>query len=111
MQSRVSLPLRSRRSPKGSRRRPPRSMPGAGAIPDLHVKVRKPGEWPSFAYIHARIQVRRTKYRYLVWYEDGRKREFYLGQVKTVPLRRDPADVAIAPGASSAGGPAAGAKS
>lgn len=57
-------------------------------MPEIFVKVRSNRGYLGYDYIHARIQVRRAKYRYLVWYEEGKKREFYLGTVKIVPLAR-----------------------
>jgi hypothetical protein len=81
------LPLKVSRSRKGSRRRPNRPMEDAGAIPEMFVQV---DSWRGGGYSHhvaAHIQLRREKYRYLVWYVDGKKQEFYLGKVKTVPLR------------------------
>lgn len=57
----------------------------------MFVKV---DSWRGGGYSHhvaARIQLRREKYRYLVWYVDGKKQEFYLGKVKAVPLSISPA--------------------
>lgn len=70
---------------KRSRKRP---IVGAGAIPAIFVKVRSNQGYLGYEYKHASIQVRRAKYRYLVWYEGRRKHEFYLGAVKAVPLTR-----------------------
>lgn len=69
---------------KRSRKRP---IVGAGAIPAIFVKVPSKGLYPRFEFKPARIQIRQAKYRYLVWYEERRKHEFYLGAVKALPLR------------------------
>ena len=95
------MPLKRSRSPKGSSRRLDRPIPVAGAIPEIFVKA---PSWRGDSlshYIGARIQLRREKYRYLVWYEEGKKREFYLGAVKIVPRR------AAHPGACRPARPAA----
>jgi hypothetical protein len=81
----MTLPLSRRRSRKSSgspAKRPPK-FAGVQA-PEISVRVRG-GNFGGFHNVTGRIQLRRAKYRYLVWYEDGRKREFYLGQVKFVP--------------------------
>lgn len=83
-----TLPLSRRRSPGPT-----------GVIPQIFVRGKSRSSYSGFDYIHARIQLRKAKYRYLVWWEDGKKREFYLGQVKTVPPVGYPA--AIAGGARS----------
>lgn len=95
------MPLNRQRSRKRSARRPNQGSREAGATPPaIFVKV---NSWRSgvFDYVTARIQIRRVKYRYLVWYEEGKKREFYLGAVKTVPLRyRRPAAGELPPAAA-----------
>jgi hypothetical protein len=70
---------RSLRAAEWSKKRPP-SRSGAKS-PEIWIET---GETALGERIraHARIQLRRAKYRYLVWWENGRKREFYLGQVK-----------------------------
>lgn len=83
------LPLKPSRSPKRSSRRPNRPLPAAGANPEIFVRVANWRGMTMSQYCRAKIQLRREKYRYLVWYEDGKKQEFYLGKVKLVP--RSPA--------------------
>jgi hypothetical protein len=91
------------------KRRQKRPLPGAGAIPAIFVKVRSPRGYLGYEFKRAAIQIRRSKYRYLVWYEERQKHEFYLGQVRALPLRRSTADVAIASSSADAGGIRAGA--
>jgi hypothetical protein len=82
----MDVPLRRQRSRKSSGCGSRRPLSSIGVNPP-EIGVRCPGgRYGGFAWVHARIQIRRLKYRYLVWYEHGRKREFYLGQVKPVPL-------------------------
>lgn len=76
---------------KSRKKRPPKP---AGAIPPQIYVLAKGEGFLRLQYIRARIQIRRTKYRYLVWYENGKKREFYLGAIKTVPLRSQAAGAA-----------------
>jgi hypothetical protein len=78
----VSVPLNLRRSPKRPTSRSKRPRDRSGVIPEIFVRGIERGAYGELSHIHARIQLRRAKYRYLVWWEGGRKREFYLGQVK-----------------------------
>jgi len=80
------MPLKARRSPKSDLKPAKRPEASAGVIPEIFVKVKDWEEHNWKRYVAARIQVRRRKYRYLVWYENGRKREFYLGAIKAIPL-------------------------
>lgn len=81
-----------------------------GVKPQIFVKVRSSRGYLGYEYIHARIQLRRDKYRYLVWYEAGKKREFYLGAVKILPLARRSAGAAGLTDVAGAGGRAVGAE-
>ena len=99
-----NVPLRSQRSPRGARTRTKRPIVTPGAQPPkIFVCVQGARSW-EHSYIHARIQVRRSKYRYLVWYVEGKKKEFYLGQIKSVPLRSS-SIAAPAPAAARARAP------
>jgi hypothetical protein len=102
------LPLSRSRSPRAHKRLRKRPLNGSGVIPSIFVRGRSSGTYGGYDYFRARIQIRREKYRYLVWYEGGRKREFYLGQVKTLPLRAAPAGLAGARASSGPGRPHAG---
>lgn len=82
---------RSRRAPVHAGRN---GRKKSGAIPPRIAVSGFSARGEYRTWIHARIQLRRAKYRYLVWYERGVKREFYLGQVKPVPLSKDPAGLA-----------------
>lgn len=78
-----------------------RPLKGAGAIPAIFVKVRSNRGYLGYEYKRASIQVRGSKYRYLVWYENRQKHEFYLGRISALSLHRSPArpPAAAAPGA------------
>lgn len=103
------LPPHPRRSPAsskttsrvGRRRRgvkPSKSKPAPP--PALFVRTR--GEYGGSAYLPARIKLKRNGYRYLVWTEGGRRREFYLGKVKILAPsdRVDRARLASSPAAA-----------
>lgn len=90
----MSLPLKKRRSPNRASGRRKRPLRVAGAIPAIFVQVKNWAGYGETRYVGAHIQVRRAKYRYLVWYENGKKHEFYLGSIKTVPLSRSPDQLA-----------------
>lgn len=84
-----TLPPGRRRSPKRaskgasvgrSRRGVKPSKPRPLAPPALFVRSR--GLYGGSDYTPARIKLKRNGYRYLVWTEGGRRREFYLGKVK-----------------------------
>ena len=91
-----NVPLSRSRSRKAPRSAGRNGRKKSGAIPPKIAVCGRVGRYEGFGWIHARIQLRRSKYRYLTWYERGVKREFYLGQVKSVPLIEDPAAIADA---------------
>lgn len=104
--------------PPGRRRSPKRASKGVSvgrsrrgvkpskarrlAPPALFVATR--GEYGGMAYAPARIKLKRDGYRYLVWTESGRRREFYLGKVKILA----PSDRADRGRQARAGGAPAG---
>jgi hypothetical protein len=55
-------------------------------MPDLFVAVGK-GAFGAAKYVRAHFRVRREKYRYLVWRDGSRIREFYLGKLESGALR------------------------
>lgn len=62
-------------------------------MPQIFVKVRGKA-WQQNQFVPAAIKLRRKCYRYLVWNEDGRRREFYLGKVKILaPADRELAEL------------------
>jgi len=86
----MSVPLKSPRSLRSKSRRRKAARARAGVKPP-RIFIEPDGGSAQFGrVIAARIQLRKAKYRYLVWWENGRKREFYLGQVKSVPLQEAP---------------------
>lgn len=85
------FPLHVSRSPMSRKSKSKRPLKGAGAIPAIFVKVRSNRGYLGYEYKQARIQVRGSKYRYLVWYEKRQKREFYLGRISALSLHRSPA--------------------
>lgn len=78
-----------------------RGSPQPGVSPQIFVKIGSDRAYAGYEYVKARIQVRRARYRYLVWWERGQKRELYLGAVKSLPLsHRSPAPaIVVTPGA------------
>lgn len=90
-----------KRKPRKPRR--PRGSRQPGVSPQIFVKIRSEGAYAGYDYVKARIQVRRAKYRYLVWWEHCQKREFYLGAVKILPLSSRPDRAAGLTSAAGAG--------
>jgi len=67
--------------------------------PQIYVQVRV-GDFGGTRMFQAHIRLRRDSYRYLVWREEDRVREFYLGKVsKACPTSR----AEISPAAGVAG--------
>lgn len=93
----IVRPLVSGRKKKGAKKSKARPI-----APQIFVKVRVK-EWAQNQFVPAAIKLRRKCYRYLVWTEDGRRHEFYLGKVKILaPADRDPEELqASAPAISS----------
>src|SRR5713101_2407075 len=67
--------------------------------PEIFVKVSETRSWVCGKYAEARIRTRSGGYRYLIWWEEGKQREFYLGKVKESTL--DGAAVQLARAGSS----------
>ncbi|SRR5260370_741437 len=65
----------------------------AGVSHPLLFVLLEGSRWYGHKYAKARIRIRKGCYQYLIWNEDGKKREFYLGKKDFVPPE--------APGASS----------
>ena len=81
----MSLPPKGRRSLdrfNKVRRRTAKAAVKCGVeAPEIFVK--RPGEHYGYRrYSPAKIRVRKGCYRYLVWRDGERKREFYLGKIR-----------------------------
>lgn len=109
---RILPPRRNGRSPLSRpSKHSDRSSKGGGfpfrklPLPELFVGV-KPKGYSGPNKVPAQIKVRRKFYRYLVWTEDGRRREFYLGKIKILAptLQLDQAPAPRPPARSSSGG-------
>lgn len=48
---------------------------------DIYVQTRPPGSFQSAEYAKAHIRIRRGCYRFLVWRDGDKIREFYLGRL------------------------------
>lgn len=70
----------------GDRRVLPARQPQKDGVkpPDLYVRLQRAGFY-AFEYRSARIKVRRGCYQYLVWDENGKRREWYMGKKESVP--------------------------
>src|SRR5216683_7623059 len=56
------------------------------SYPTIFISVQPRRGWSSTQYARARIVLRRRVYRYLVWKDNGKKCEFYMGKIKILPL-------------------------
>ncbi len=79
-----TLPPQSQRSLT----RPKRDPAKRGVNPPrIFVEVKR-DTYSGKGFAEARIRVRCGCYRYLVWRDSGRKREFYLGKLSNLTPRR-----------------------
>jgi hypothetical protein len=74
----MALPHKPQRSPTGRKK----SIVERGVTPPAIFVAVKPHGYFQNHYAQASIRVRSGCYRYLVWRDGGKKREFYLGKVK-----------------------------
>lgn len=73
--TRSTLPAkRPRKPPIGERR----------VLPEIYVRVQGKTLYPRELYAKAHIRVRRGCYRFLVWRDGNKIREFYLGRLAKV---------------------------
>ncbi len=70
--------------------------------PEIFVAVGERESWRRH-YVKAHLRIRRGCYRYLVWREAGRIREFYLGKVRETCPTRAPGPRRRQPGARATG--------
>ena len=78
----MSLPYTRKRSSRAAKR--PRKRPlEPRRVPDIFVRVEKPfGNMELGGFAKAHIRIRRGCYRFLVWRDGGKIREFYLGRLR-----------------------------
>jgi hypothetical protein len=78
----MSLPYTRKRSLSPAKRPRKRPIVARRVPPDIYVRVHDESSWKSGNYAKAHIRIRRGCYRFLVWRDGGKIREFYLGRVR-----------------------------
>jgi len=78
----MSLPYKRKRSSRRAKRpRKPSIVKRRATPPDIYVHFGHDSVWGS-GVAKAHIRVRRGCYRFLVWREGNKVREFYLGRLR-----------------------------
>jgi hypothetical protein len=82
----MSLPYTRKRSSPSTKRPKKRPPEPRRVIPEIYVRTRGERDSIYTVYAKAHIRIRRGCYRFLVWREGDKIREFYLGRLgKSAP--------------------------
>ncbi len=82
------LPLSRRDRLRSGKQVHRRDLKTPGVSPEIYVRIKDRPLYLGGEYAKARIRTRSGGYRFLIWWQDGRQKEFYLGKVKTYTLDR-----------------------
>src|SRR5260370_28878699 len=63
-----------------------RDLASPRVSPEIYVKLKDRPLYLGGQYAKARIRTRSGGYRFFIWWQDGKQKEFYFGKVKTYTL-------------------------
>lgn len=92
-----ALPYKRKRSSAPAKRPRNRPIGQRRAIPEIFVRVDCRSLYPREQYAKAHIRVRRGCYRFLVWRDGNKVREFYLGRLRQASPTEGPSSSSPAP--------------